>query len=248
VTSKTIMEQIVEFALSKPRAKRIAVVRHSDEWGTVNFEPTLARLQEHGLAPVAVALLERGEKSADTAARLIKQANPDVVIAILYPAEVAVYLRDAYKLGLNTTVIATTVASLDDVDKAVGIPAAVKDFYVAYSLKARITAPELARYALIFRKYYPSESLDTMSLYSMGGALAVAEVLRRLGPDVTRERFIEEMNKLRNFDTGVQSDPITFTPNDHQGIKALKMLGFSNRKPVLFDRYPLRTGNQLPPS
>jgi branched-chain amino acid transport system substrate-binding protein len=249
VTSKTIMEQIVEFALSKPSAQRIAIVRHPDEWGTVNLEPALARLKEHGLTPVAVALLERGEKSADAQVLQIKEANPDFVIAILYPAEVALYLRDAYKANVSTTVLATTVASLDDVDKAVGIPAAVSDFYVAYSLKARITAPELTRYALIFKKYYPDESLDTMSLYSMGGALAVVEVLRRLGPNVTREAFIEELNRLRNFDTGVQSDPITFTANDHQGIKALKMLGFSNRKPVVFDRYPVNpTRSGVPPS
>jgi branched-chain amino acid transport system substrate-binding protein len=239
VTSNTIVEQMVEFALSKPSAKRIAIVRHSDEWGTVNFEPMIARLKQHGLAPVEVALLERGATHAEAQALSIKNSDPDAVLAILYPAEMGIYLRDAYRVGLRTTTITTTVTSLEDTDKSIGIPAATNDFYVAYTLSANITSPEISKYAAIFRRYYPNEALNTMSLYSMGGALAVVEAIRRLGSDVTREGFIAELNNLRNFNPGVQSAPLTFTPEDHTGIKTLKMIGFANRKAVVFDKYPV---------
>ena len=50
----------------------------------------------------------------------------------------------------------------------------------------------------MFKKYYPAESLDQMGFYSMDGAIVIVEVIKRLGHDVTRERFMAELEKLKN--------------------------------------------------
>jgi branched-chain amino acid transport system substrate-binding protein len=160
------------------------------------------------------------------------------VLAFLYPAEFAIYVRDAYKYKLDTITITTHAISIDDVDKQVGIPAALKQLYIAYPLKNNITSPQLSPFLQVFRKYYPSESIDMHSMYTMGGAISIVEALRRTGQDLTRERFMEEMNNLHNFETGVSSGPITFTPEDHAGVKAIKMITKTNRRIELFDTYP----------
>jgi branched-chain amino acid transport system substrate-binding protein len=238
ITAKTTGEQMAAFGLSKPGAKRVGVIRHSDEWSGSYFDPTIEFLKSRGIEPVIIAHLERG--SADAAAQVaaIKQAEPDFVLAFLYPAEFAVYLRDAYKYKLNTITITTHAISIDDVDKQVGIPAAIKELYIAYPLKNNITSPQLSPFLQVFRKYYPSESIDMHSMYTMGGAISIVEALRRTGQDLTRERFMEEMNNLRNFETGVSSGPVTFTPEDHAGVKAIKMITKTNRRVELFDTYP----------
>ena len=167
-TTKTVAEQMVEFALTKPGAKKIAIISHSDEWGSVHLKAALAKLKEHGLQPVATAALERGATDATAQVLTLKREQPDVVLAILYPAELAIYLREAYKYKLQTATIGTQAVSIEDTDKRVGIPAAVKQLYVFYPLSADTTSPELSKYANIFKKYYPSESLDTISFISMG--------------------------------------------------------------------------------
>jgi branched-chain amino acid transport system substrate-binding protein len=238
LTSQVISDQMVEFALSKPGAKRIAIVRHTDEWGTSYFEPAIAALKARGLDPVHVANFERGSTDATAQVLAIKNAEPDAVLAFLYPTEIAIYLREAYKYRLRTTTLATHAVSIDDADKQVGIPAALNDLYVAYPLAGPITGPELSIYLGLLKKYYPSESVDTLAMFPMAGAIVVVEALKRLGPNVSRERFIAELNKLNNFDSGVLSGRITFSPNDHAGIKEVKMISLYKRKTVLLSKYP----------
>jgi branched-chain amino acid transport system substrate-binding protein len=237
-TTQTAGEQMAEFALSKPGARKFAIVAHSDEWGTIYAKAAIDKLKERGITPVIKVALERGATDATSQVLAIKQEAPDVVLAFLYPAELGIYLRTAYKLALKTTVVGSTAASVDDTDKMIGIPAALKDVYMAYPLAGGISSPEMSKFAKIFTKYYPSEALDTMAFYTMGGAMAIVEALKRLGPDVTREGLIAELDKLRDFNTGVQSGPMTFTPEDHRGIKSVKMIGLVKQREVLFDKYP----------
>ncbi|HZV21441.1 MAG TPA: ABC transporter substrate-binding protein, partial [Hyphomicrobiales bacterium] len=204
-------------------------------------------LARHGLTPVRVETLERGSMDAAAQVRSLKQAAPDVVLALLYPLEMATYLRDAYKVGLQTVTLGTAAVSIDDLDKQLGIPAAIKDVYLVYNLSGLLTSPELWKFARALKQYYPAEALDAKSFDSMGGALAIVEVLRRSGRNLTRERFIEEFNKLRDFNSGIQAGPLTFTPTDHVGLKQVKWIAIVNSKPVLFDQFPLSSQQALTP-
>ena len=237
-TSQIVGEQMVEFALTKPGAKRIAIVGHTDEWGTAYRNATVGKLKERGLAPIVVTALERGEKDASSQVRTIKAAAPDAVLALLYPDEMEAYLREAYKQGLKTTTLGATATSIDDTNKRLGIPEAINDVYMAFSLRGTITSPELKQYADIFRRYYSSESLDQMGFYSMDGAIVVAEALKRSGRDVTRERFLAELNKLKGFAAGVQAGTLTFTPTDHRGIKLISLIGLVKQRETIFHKYP----------
>jgi branched-chain amino acid transport system substrate-binding protein len=236
-TAHIVAQQMVEFALSKPAVKSIAIIRHSDEWASGYFEAAIPALASHGLTPVRVVVFERGMTDASAQVILLKQAAPDAVLALLYPAEIAIYLRDAYKYGFSTLTLGTAAVSIDDTDKRIGIPAAVTNLYLAYNLSGTLTSPQLSKFAQIFKKFYPAEALDTKAFDSMGGAVAIVEILKRAGPNLTRERFIEEFNKLHDFNSGVQAGPLTFSPEDHTGLKRLKWIALLNKKPVLFDHY-----------
>lgn len=237
-TTATVAKQMVDFGLTKPGAKRIGIISHSDEWGKSHLEAAHAELKRNNLEAVETVYFERGNADATSQVLRLRQAKPDVVLAILYPAELAIYLRDAYKYGLHVPTMGTQGVSIEDTEKRVAIPDAVKDVFVFYPLSAPIDSPKLARYAQIFKKYNPNESLDTISFISMSGSLAVVEALKRLGPNVTREGFIQQLNNLRDFDPGIQSAPMTFTPTDHAGIKAGKMIYLVKGKAALADRYP----------
>jgi branched-chain amino acid transport system substrate-binding protein len=237
-TSLVAGGKMVDFALSKPGAKRIAIIGHTDEWGSAYRAATIGKLKEHKLAPVVVATLERGQKDAAEQVKAIKEAAPDAVLALLYQEEMEVYLREAYKQGLKVTTVGATAASIDDTNKRIGIPEAMNDVYMCFPLRGTLTSPELRNFANIFRKYYPAEALDSMSFYSMDGAIVVVEVLKRLGRDVTRERFMAEINKVKNFAGGVQPGTITYTPKDHRGMKFMNLIGLVRQREVIFQEYP----------
>jgi len=237
-TADAVAHTMVEFALSKPGAKRIAIIAHSDEWGRSHVTAALADLKSHDLTPVENVAFERGATNATSQVLRLRQAKPDVVLAILYPAELAIFLREAHEFGLQTTTLGTQAVSVEDTARRVGVPAAVRDFYVFYPLYAPIDSPKFQRWADIFRRYNPGVSLDTISFISMSGALAVVDALRHLGHDVTRPGVIAALDKLHDFDPGIQSAPLSFSPTQHAGITSGKMIHLVGGKPVIVSKYP----------
>ena len=134
VTTAVAGRQMADFAVTKPGAKKFAIIRHSDEWGTIYSKAAIDRLKELGIEPAAVANFERGETDATSQVLSIKETAPDVVLAFLYPAEFAIYLREVYKYRIKTTTIGSTATSIDDAKRMVGIPSAMTDVYCAWPL------------------------------------------------------------------------------------------------------------------
>jgi len=91
----------------------------------------------------------------------------------------------------------------------------------------------------MYRKYYPNEPVETLSFMGMTGALAIVEAIKRAGPDLTREKVIDELNKLRDFDPGLQSGPLTFTPEVHAGITSGKMIYWPKDHAEIVATYPV---------
>jgi len=237
-TAKIMGERMADFALSEPGAKRVGIVRQSDEWVAGYGDAAIARLKEKGIEPVKVVTFERGGTEATQQVLAMREAKPDVVLAILDPAEFAIYIREVYKYGVKTTALGADVVSIDGVDKKISIPAEIHDVYAAYRLSAMITSLCLSRYAKTFKKYCPSESQDTLAFDGTSGAVAIVEVLKRLGAkNVSRQRFNAQMNQLTNFDTGVQSGRLSFSKDNNVGLKDMKLIAIVNNKPMLFSKY-----------
>lgn len=237
-TTATMGRTMVEFAMTKPGAKRIAVISHSDEWGKSGHDPAVELLKtKYHLTPVADVTFERGSINATPQVLQIKAAKPDFVLAFLYPAEFAIFLRDSFKYGLNVPTMGNQAISIEDTARQVGNPAIMKNVYVFYPLLAPIDGPQLAKWRDIFVKYNPGVRLETSSLLGMGGALAVIDALRRAGPDLTRAKFIAAMDNLHNFDTGVLSAPLDFSPTHHAGMNGGATITYVDDKLVLLRKF-----------
>jgi branched-chain amino acid transport system substrate-binding protein len=238
-TSVTVGNTIVDFALSKPGAKKIGIiVQNPDDGPLSQYRAAVARLKKLNIEPVEIIHIDRGRTDFTEQVKKFQEKKPDFILGIMYPPEFAAYLRDAYRLNFHVPTVTVQGTSLDDTDKRLGIPQALKDVYFFYPLNDLLTAPKMRKYSQLLKKHYPADALDTLSYSGMGGALAIVEALKQSGPDLTREKFMAELNKLRNFDPGIQAGPITFTPSDHAGIKSGKMLTLVKTKPVILSKYP----------
>ncbi len=237
-TTAAVTRTMLDFALSKPKAQRIAIVSHSDEWGKSHITPLLELMKAKGIEPVESVWLERGSTDATSQLLKIRAAKPDVVLAILYPPELTLYLRDANKYGIKAPTVTTQGVSIEDMVKRVGNPAATKNLFVFYPLSATLDAPKFKKWVDVYRRYYPKEPVETLSFMGMTGALAIVEAIKRSGPQLTREKFMAELNTLRDFDPGIQSGSLTFTPEVHAGISAGKMIYWPVDHPEIIDSYP----------
>jgi branched-chain amino acid transport system substrate-binding protein len=227
-------EAMLKFALSKPGVKRIAVVSHSNEWAKGYYDAVVAGLKQRPDVELVDLTMERQSIDATAQVLRIKQSNPDFVIAILYSTETTIFLRDASKFGLSAPIVGGYSSSIEDQLKKTGNPSAVRNFYTVYLLKAAVDAPEMASWRAMVAKHYPNETISSLNFVALGGAVSIVEALKAAGPDLSRESFIAALEKQKDLDTGVMAGKVTFTPQDHVGVKDLAVAGFVDGKPKIF--------------
>src|SRR5262249_46991806 len=148
-TSKTIGETLVNFALTKPGVKKFALVTQPDEGPSSKIREAAAKLKALGIEPVASITLEKGQTDTTQQVKLLKSKAPDVVLVSLYPGEISALIRDSYKEGFKTTFVSTESSSLEETDKRVGIPEAMKDVYFFYPFTDLLTSQKLLKYSKI---------------------------------------------------------------------------------------------------
>ena len=237
-TTKTMALGMVDFTMTRQGMNKVAFISHSDEWGKSNRDPAVDLLKaKYKLDPVLDLSMERGSSDVTPQILKIKESGAQVVLAMLYPAELAIFMRDAYKYGMKIPVVTTAGVSIEDTRDRSGTPAAGDNLYVFSQLALHASDPAMAKWSKLVSKYFPNEKQDTFAFITMGGALAVIEALKKAGPDLTREKFVAELNSLRNFNTGLLSAPIMFTPQDHVGVKSGLMLTYVKGKPTVVTKW-----------
>jgi branched-chain amino acid transport system substrate-binding protein len=237
-TTSVVGRTMIDFAMSKPGTEKIAFVSHSDDWGKSNREPAIAQLKaKYGKDPVLNLTMERGSNDATPQILQIRNSGAQFVVLMMYPAEVAIFVRDANKYGLKVPMLGPMSISLEDTRDRVGGLTAVQNLYVFYPYVGAFSSPEMTKWADMMKKYYPNERVESFSFLGMGSALTMAEGLRRAGPELTREKLVKALDGIKDFETGVLSAPVTLTSADHAGVKGGAMATFKDGKVVVLKSF-----------
>jgi len=211
-------EVMVKFALSKPGLKRVAIVRHTDDWADAHVQTILKSLKAANVEVAADVALERNASDATTQVLKIKEQNPDAVFFVTYPNESAVFLRDAKKYGLGGPFIgASSNLDIMAVAERAGGLEAVSNAYVSSYIAYPIGTPELEPEIANYKKYFPNDKVQALTFYGTSSAYAVIEALRKAGPDLTRDKFVAALESLKDADAGPAFCKITFSKTNHQG-------------------------------
>ena len=206
----------VEHAMRQGK-KRIAIIAMHDAWGQGRYDPMLEHFKKNGITPVIDVEITDNANDATAQVLKLKQANPDAVMMLLYARSAAVYLRDAHKLGFKPYTVGTSATGdLLKLSEQVGIPEALENL-VSLSIVNFVPGdPEMEKWKSLLQKHYPGDELQVNHLIGVGSGSAIVEVLQRVGRNLTRERFGEEMTKLTNWRSPVHAGPITCTQTDHR--------------------------------
>ena len=223
---------LADFAMSVPNAKRVAIIGHRDAWGLGKSDPAIKRLQDqYNVTLVANEAMDRGANDSTPQTLRLKQANPDVVIVILYPKEGAVFLRDAVKYGITSVLVGNTaLEDIADLISKAGTDAGAKNLYCLTLLRYTMDDPKMASLVERFKAKYPTTAISPFMTWAYSGAEVIVEVLRRVGRDVTREKFVKELEKLRNFESVVFPGTLNFSPEEHRGNRTANFVVYRGGK------------------
>ena len=230
---------LAEYVMTKPGAKKIAIITHTNEWAKGYADPVKELLQaKHGLQPAVEVSMERGETDSTAQTLRLKQANADFIIALLYEPELAIFLRDRHKYGLTTPVLAALGSDFLNTLNRVKEKDIVKGHYNLYRFVDQIDSATLKPWADMIKKYYPNETVTEFHFNAIPSGMVVVEVLKRIGRDLTREKFIETLDNIRGFKSNILMGEITFTPQVHAGVKGFGAVGLDDKEEVtVFSKY-----------
>ncbi len=206
----------VKFAQAQG-AKRIAIISMRDSWGRSRYDPLMAAMKAAGITPVADEEMAPDANDATAQVLHLRAANPDAVIVLLFPKPAAVFLRDAAKFGFKPPTIGQSgIGDPAAFEEQVGVPGATANFTTIAMVKVTPDDPAVAKWRTALTTLYPDDRLSTFNMFGIGSAEVMVEALRRAGRDLTRDKFVDVMNHLTNFETDVYGGPITCTPTDHR--------------------------------
>jgi len=226
---------LIDFAVKELRAKRIAVLRQTDLYGKDGIDGINKALKKYpGVAIVADETLEGNATDATSQIMKIKSANPDVVLLCLYYRPGTVYLRQAYELGLRVPSASfTAIEPIVYHHKLVPIEALEGSYHLLPISDDPIKGKSLAWFRTFYAQYYPDVAAkpgepSIWAPYGYGTAMVVVEGLKRTGRDLSRTKFTEAMETIKDFETGVIPCPTSHPPSAHRGQPGMRFWTVKN--------------------
>lgn len=218
---------IADYLVDHLKAKKISLIRQSDEYGKRGGESVVGRLKELKVELASEEVFNLTD--TDFTAQLSRtiQAAPDVVVIYGYPNPSAILTRQAKQLGLKAKIMGANSAGSRKYPEIVGEAAAGTQNIITLQVLPEGDDPAAVKFRAAFEKRFPDLAKqgrpDLGDVLAYGGALAFVEGLKRAGSNPTQEGFIKALEGLKNFETGLTL-PTTFSETQREGNVAAKIV------------------------
>jgi ABC-type branched-subunit amino acid transport system substrate-binding protein len=160
----------------------------------------------------------------------LKGYGAQALIMALYVRQAQVTLETKQKLGWDDVVLVSTGPLTDE--KLLNVPGGYGEGVIGLSYfhnPSSSTLSGIAIYRDLLKKYYSDQEPNRYSLYGYLYANLFAEGVRRAGADLTRERFIDAMEGIKNWENGV-IPPVSFSATDHHAQDQAFIVELKNGK------------------
>lgn len=230
-TQRVYGAALAQFAAKQLKAKRIAVIVHDDDYGKANLAAVQATTKEMGGQIVAAERIP--PKITDITAPVLnlRAAKPDAIISGAYPAPAVLLAQKYGEFGMSSIPLlqaAQGIPSPPVFAKNVGNDAALQNFYYTWSFNDIANQAIRDKWVGMYKKAYPDRDPGPFMVTGIPSALAVVDTLRRMGHDVTREKFVEAMQKL-DLKTDLMPEPLKFGPERRDALRGVYVVKFDGK-------------------
>ncbi len=234
-------EFLATYALQELKVRRVAVFYQNDEYGRGGLEGVRRGLGKVGKAELEAEVpYELAEREFRTHALKLKESGAEAVILYTTPAQGALILKEMAKVGYRPKILSSFTLGDPLMFQVAGD--LWEGVYVDVTGSIVGTDPEANRVAEILVKYEPRiRGRENFGVFGAITMMTVVEGLRRAGRDLTRERFIQALETLKDWRPEGLGAPITFGPTRHHGLNAVRLMRAEK------GRYVPVTGYQLFP-
>jgi len=225
----------------KPQAK-IAILYQNDDYGRAYVAGVKDVLGASYADRVSEASYELSDATVDSQIVSLQATGADALIVAATPKFAAQTIRKVYDIGWKPTVIlsnvsvwVSTVIEPAGVNKAIGVlsSAYMKD----PSDPSWDSDPDVIAWKTWMKKYVPDADLrDQSYINGYNNALALVQVLKQAGNDLSRDNIMKQALNLRNLQLPMMLPGVTAntSPTHYYPIENMQMMRWDGKQWVRF--------------
>jgi ABC-type branched-subunit amino acid transport system substrate-binding protein len=200
---------------------RIAVFYQNDDYGKAGLAGVQRAMDKRNLKIIATGTVERNTVDVAAAVKTIAKVEPQAVIMISAYKSCAAFIKAMRAAGSNPQFMNVSFVGSKALAHETGAEGRGVGISQVVPFPWNFSAPVVKEYQQLLEASTKRQDYSFTSLEGFLAAKTLVEGLRRTGNDLTRERFINAMESLRDFDLGGYW--ITFTPTSHNGSKFVEL-------------------------
>jgi branched-chain amino acid transport system substrate-binding protein len=207
---------LTRYAVKDLGKKKVAIAYQNDDYGKNGIQGAEKELAKHGMKLVSQVPVEQADTDMKPHVMELKKVDADVVLLWVTPTHAVRIIGTAAAMQFKPQWMSTSTCS--DFPLMMNISKGLwKDTIVAFFGDVpESTAPLMLKYKKAFDKYAAKDERWGVFFYAgIGFVEPMVEGLKRAGRDLTRERFVKEMEGIRDF-KGIfgRIDYSPFEPSD----------------------------------
>src|SRR6195256_2947236 len=228
----------------KPNAK-VAILYQNDDFGRDFLAPFKQVLADAG--GTAKVIMEQTydltDPTLDSQLINLSKSGADVFYNISTGKASSQSIRKAAELGWKPLQLLSAGSTGRSILSAAGFENAAGIVAIRYNKEAGVPRwekdPDAMGFEELRKKYLPNVDPDNTIAYAgYGQAVAMAEILRRCGDDLTRANVLKQAASLSGFHSPYMLDGVTYSyaPDDYTPMKTLFIAQFNGKDWDISDR------------
>jgi len=206
-----IVEQVVSTG-----GKKIAVFYQDDAYGEAGRKGTEIALTKRGMKIQATGTVERNTTKVEKAVEAINATQPDAVVMVSAYTACAEFIRQMKKAGSAATFYNVSFVGSKALADALGPEGIGVAISQVVPFPWGTGTPVVKEYqALSSKAGFKDYNFSAMEGFLV--AKVMVEGLRRTGKNLTREAFVDSMEKMQDVDLG--GFFVSYSPKSHTGSK-----------------------------
>jgi branched-chain amino acid transport system substrate-binding protein len=199
--------------------RKIAVLYQDDAFGKAVLDGVQHALAKHDAKPIALGTFPRNTLDVAQGIKMVREAKPEAVILVGPYAPVAAILKAAHAEDWDPLFLTVSFVGTEGLVRAAEKNAdgiIITQVVPAYD---RTDLPTIKLYRSALEKYMSSVPPSFVSLEGFVDAMVLVEGLKRAGRDLNREKLINSLESIHNFDVGLGPKfLLDYGPKDHKGF------------------------------
>ena len=226
----------VDMIVKKMNLNRVAVFYQYDEYGFDGLRGAEIALKQYELKPVAKGSYVRGTLDVEAGLEKIIESDAQAVIMIGTYDSCAKFITIAKEREFSPVFHNVSFVGSKELARRLGN--AGEEVIVTQVVPppkksdSATPLPGVDEYITLLAKYYPESKPSFVGLEGYINARVLVEGLKKAGPDITREKFIEAIESINDFDLGILNR-LSFGKNDYQGLDKVYFTKIKNGELIL---------------